>query len=68
MGIYMYGRLPAVKAKTWGHYVSRGMWKRVTDKTETIMPMLITKRPNKDQRLQDIIEGNNYGRHFHRVW
>ena len=29
MGIYMYGRWPFVKAKTWEHYVPRGRWKRV---------------------------------------
>ena len=29
MGIYMYGRWLAVEAKTWGHYVPHGMWKRV---------------------------------------
>ena len=29
MDIYMYGRWLAVEAKTWGHYVPRGMWKRV---------------------------------------
>ena len=29
MGIYMYGCWLAVEKKMWGHYVPRGMWKRV---------------------------------------
>ena len=32
------------------------------------MSMLLTKRPNKDQRLMDLIGGNNSCRNCHRVW